>query len=49
MKTIVTAPLRITVESYRAIKKEAKEEMVRPGVIIRKILHKWALRQKNHG
>ena len=45
MKTIVTAPLRITVEAHEAIKKKAKEEMCEQQVVIRKILHEWSLKQ----
>ena len=45
MKTIVTAPLRITVESHEAIKKKSLIEMITQEAVIRKILHDWALKQ----
>lgn len=45
MKTVVTAPLRITVESHMAIKKKSHTEMVTQESVIRKILHEWALKQ----
>ncbi len=47
MKTIVTAPLRITIESHRALTEKAHSEGFRRyGQLIRKILHEWALKQK---
>ncbi len=47
MKTIVTAPLRITIESHRAFTEKAHSEGFRRyGQLIRKILHEWALKQK---
>lgn len=46
MKTVVISSQRITVEAHEAIKKKAKEEMCEQQVVIRKILHGWALKQK---
>jgi len=45
MKTVVISSQRITVESHEAIKKKAKEELCEQQVVIRKILHDWALKQ----
>lgn len=46
MKTVVVSAQRITVEAHEAIKKKATEELCEQQVIIRKILHEWALKQK---
>ena len=47
MKTVVISAQRITVEAHEAIKKKAKVEMCEQQVVIRKVLHDWALKQKN--
>jgi hypothetical protein len=47
MKTVVISSQRITVEAHEAIKKKAEENLCEQQVIIRKILHEWALKQ-NH-
>lgn len=45
MKTIVISSQRITKVSHDAIKEKAKSELCEQQVIIRKILHDWALKQ----
>lgn len=47
MKTVVINSQRITVKAHEAIKKKAVEEMCEQQVVIRKVLHDWALKQKN--
>jgi len=46
MKTVVISSQRITVEAHEAIKAKAKIELCSQQVVIRKILHDWALSQK---
>ena len=45
MKTVVISSQRITADSHQAIKKKAKEDMCEQQVVIRQILHDWALKQ----
>jgi len=48
MKTVVINKQRVSKFSHEEIKKKAHEEMCRPNVVIRKILHEWALKQKGN-
>ncbi len=45
METVTIAAQRITVESHEAIKKKAASELCDQQVVIRKILHDWAMEQ----
>jgi len=47
METVVISSQRITVESHKAIKAKAKKEMCSQQIVIRKILHDWALEKKD--
>jgi len=46
MKTVVINSQRITATAHEAIKAKAKKEMCSQQVVIRKILHDWAKKDK---